>query len=275
MIAGIKTFPTVDCSSAAYKKITFFSRKNHTQNVRTGKFMNTTKNFENLGHHAPSVKASNKASRDHANGYFHEVEKGELAPLRFCVYGAQSATRFFALDRRFGRLELASNRACFSHFEMSTEVSSGRRFCTSVTPLSDGVHSLVGTSSGEVFFFEDAQALQVFKIADNLKYGVMGLNVGDSVFWNLNNADNMPAGVKLKLEQSFMQQTLSGGKSWDEKSVFVSLSNGETVEVAEKVVYDEVVSSFASMKGPGAASSSGKYRILDANKTKAVFKQSD
>ena len=87
---------------------------------------------------------------------------GSLPPLRFVTYGVQSGVRFYSIDRRSNKLQLSYSKASFNCAELTqTNSAISHKFIASCCVLADGIHSLMGTQgSGEIFYFEDAQALR-------------------------------------------------------------------------------------------------------------------
>ncbi|CAD7944257.1 unnamed protein product [Amoebophrya sp. A120] len=149
-IRGITAMPVVDSS----EKIINFHTLKYKQNNNPGNNVVDR-----------SIRSESTANAVEQR-YFYKVKSpGEKPPLRFITWGAQCGTRFYALDRRQPKLNLCCSKASFNCEELNVcNASIEHHSVTSCVVLSDGVHTLFGTTKGEIFFFEDAQALRVFTL---------------------------------------------------------------------------------------------------------------
>eukprot|EP00392_Amoebophrya_sp_AT5.2_P003939 g3944.t1 len=169
--------------------------------------------------------------------YFHKVKTpGEKPPLRFVTWGVQSGTKFYSIDRRTPQLRLCSSKASFNCEEVNlTSASVENHTVSSCTVLSDGVHTLFGCTSGQVFFFEDACALRVFTPS------VAGPGASPS-----------PAGAPPSAVTALVSVAAGGreGKN-DAAEVVIGLASTDVVTVPERFFFEEVAKHI-SIRGPSA-----------------------
>ncbi|CAD7958468.1 unnamed protein product [Amoebophrya sp. A25] len=168
--------------------------------------------------------------------YFYKVRiPGERPPLRFVTWGAQTATKFYSIDRRHPKQALCVSKASFNCEELNlTNTGVEQHVVTSCCVLADGVHTLLGVQNSQVFFFEDAQALRVFAppAAPGPSFAITSLVL-------VGNSEDSAS---------------SSG------TVAVGLASGQILSVGEGFFFEEV-SRHLSIRGPSAAGGGGRGSV--------------
>ncbi|CAD7958456.1 unnamed protein product [Amoebophrya sp. A25] len=168
--------------------------------------------------------------------YFYKVRiPGERPPLRFVTWGAQTATKFYSIDRRHPKQALCVSKASFNCEELNlTNTCVEQHVVTSCCVLADGVHTLLGVQNSQVFFFEDAQALRVFAppAAPGPSFAITSLVL-------VGNSEDSAS---------------SSG------TVAVGLASGQILSVGEGFFFEEV-SRHLSIRGPSAAGGGGRGSV--------------